>query len=197
MSLVRIDAQIRCPFCHDSIKAAPRTGCSECLAWHHTACLAEHGACSTCAAPYALGATAPATATDVSEVLAQVCQAQGCFSVETLDRPGRPKRCSTHARSDLAGITIAGVLILCVGVALTAVMIQCANEGDPGPWPLMSLPALFSCLFGVVALYRQPGEMSAIREAEARAREAAAPSSSPPVIEVEIEARPRAPKVVS
>lgn len=39
----------RCPYCHETVGAsATKTGCEECMAWHHKECWTEHGGCSAC-----------------------------------------------------------------------------------------------------------------------------------------------------
>ncbi|MDF1664377.1 MAG: hypothetical protein P1V97_21610 [Planctomycetota bacterium] len=39
----------RCPFCHDDIRGhEEKTGCNQCMAWFHTECWKEHGACTNC-----------------------------------------------------------------------------------------------------------------------------------------------------
>jgi len=175
MSLVRIDARIRCPFCHDSILTGPRTGCAECLAWHHTACLEEHGSCSSC------GASTPRQTTrqDLSEVLAQVCQTQGCFSFETLDRAGR-RICAQHARAELIGVTLCGLLSLVGSVALGLTMIGSYLSHQPGPWPALAFLVVFMFGVGVFAVYRHSGESAAIKALRhTKARETS--PSAPPV----------------
>lgn len=191
MSQVRISAQIRCPFCHDSILTGPRTGCPECLAWHHTACLEEHGACSTCTTP---SAQVPRRnlAQEVSEVLGQVCMAQGCFSIETLDRPRRVRLCERHARAEVSGYTAAGVLLLIFGVGLGILMIALAVTGEPGPWPLLTIPTALMVGIGVLAIGQRSSEEAAIDLAVAKlTREAEAE------LESSVSARPRPQKVAS
>lgn len=42
---------LRCPFCHEGIQLSERkSGCPECMAWHHEACWQEHGQCASCGA---------------------------------------------------------------------------------------------------------------------------------------------------
>ena len=39
----------RCPYCHDDIKpGGDNQACHECLAWHHSECWTQHGACVGC-----------------------------------------------------------------------------------------------------------------------------------------------------
>lgn len=48
----------RCPYCRDAVApGARKTACDACMAWHHTDCWSEHGACSACGAVQALGRT--------------------------------------------------------------------------------------------------------------------------------------------
>jgi hypothetical protein len=181
VSLVRIDARIRCPFCHDSVLTGARTGCSECLAWHHTSCLLEHGACSTCGAPHHPRSEG-STIQNVGAVLALVCRAQHCYSVDTLDRPGRSRLCEHHAQSELAGITVGGALALIAGIALGAVTVYMALIGEQGPWPLLIVPAQCLLVFGLIAIYRHSGEKAVIEAAVARKTQDAV--TSPAEVEV-------------
>jgi len=52
VSSTRVKTKIgrpRCPYCHDDIQpGGDNYACHECLAWHHTGCWHEHGACVGC-----------------------------------------------------------------------------------------------------------------------------------------------------
>jgi hypothetical protein len=48
----------RCPYCHEGVRPSEpdKQACTACMAWHHSACLEEHGACATCGAQVARAA---------------------------------------------------------------------------------------------------------------------------------------------
>lgn len=49
MSDARYVARLRCPYCHEEVAPADvKVGCGRCMAWHHAACLGEHGRCASC-----------------------------------------------------------------------------------------------------------------------------------------------------
>lgn len=46
-------AKTRCPYCHDAVEHGVEPAvCVACHALHHEACMIEHGACASCAAPH-------------------------------------------------------------------------------------------------------------------------------------------------
>lgn len=53
MEQERVRANVRgdrCPYCHEDIVPSDpaKQACSSCMAWHHVACMEEHGACAAC-----------------------------------------------------------------------------------------------------------------------------------------------------
>lgn len=46
----------RCPYCHEDVAPdQPKVACDACMAWHHSECWAEYGACAACAASQVAG----------------------------------------------------------------------------------------------------------------------------------------------
>lgn len=129
ISQIQIEALIRCPYCHDSImERGPRVGCSECLAWHHTACLEELGRCGGCAYPKAESSPADLEQA-VEEVLKarklKQCQfsAPHCQNTATLVIQGM-RICDVHApRMSFVPIFLGATFSILGFVALIAFLL--------------------------------------------------------------------------
>jgi len=87
---IRVDRP-RCPFCRDDLLTdQEKTGCSACMAWHHTECWRSHGACSACGEK----GSGPGTAPELDPV--------GVAEVAALKRRGQRTQAIQRYR-DLAG----------------------------------------------------------------------------------------------
>lgn len=149
MSQVQINTLIRCPYCHDSImERGPRVGCSECLAWHHTACLAELGRCGGCGAATPAPA-APSLAAErvrLNALLATSCAYQSCSSIDTIS-VGSVYYCRKHARQMGRGAMSSAVLMILFPLVMGGVFL---GQG-PGNGDSLLLLVMMTAVFGLVS----------------------------------------------
>ncbi len=177
MTQVRVDSQLRCPYCHDSLVGAGRkTGCESCFAWHHAACIAELGRCANCSAQ----TRAPRARTleferlRLNELLAKGCRVQGCRSIETI-RVGAGYQCRRHvlmnsrilwAVSVSSGVMGSGVLLLA--------FVQSHLRADD--WVGFSLAFAVFCLLSWLFARKSRSMRRVLREFE----DAERPQETPP-----------------
>jgi len=183
MAQVRVDSQLRCPYCHDALLGAGRkSGCESCFAWHHAACMAELGCCANCGAQ--TGSSAPPSLeferARLNELLKKACSSQGCRSIETIRVGLLGYQCQRHLSLNSE---IQLVLAVVSGLAAPFVLaIAYSQRAHLDAGDLLAYLFLFSVLSlgsGLLA-WKSRSTRAALKELEAAPRPTPAPAEAPP-----------------
>ena len=167
MTQVRVNSQLRCPYCHDALVGAGRkTGCEACFAWHHSACIAELGRCANCGAQTPPPRTPPLEfeRARLNDLLKKGCTAQGCRSIETIRVGLVGYQCRRHL-SLSSGIQLV-IAVLCGLTAPFVMAIAYSERAHLDGGELLAFLFLFAvvCLGSGLLAWRSRSTRAALKD---------------------------------